>query len=83
MDEFTRFVTAVVNHYKGRVARDSIWNEPNLAGFLLAGPTRADVDRYLQLKKTDRRAAGKHFTKKILPANARRFRELRWSRTRS
>jgi hypothetical protein len=76
VDEFTRFVRAVVQHYKGRVRRYSIWNEPNLAGFLLAGPTRADVEQYLRLKKTDRRAAGRLFKKKILPANARRFREI-------
>ncbi len=45
--KFQRFVTAAARHFGRRVTRWSIWNEPNLDGWLLPQRVRARSGRYL------------------------------------
>jgi hypothetical protein len=60
--EFGRFASAVARHFRGRVARYSIWNEPNWHTWLNPGRTAAAQYRslylasYKAIKRADRRA---------------------------
>jgi Cellulase (glycosyl hydrolase family 5) len=59
---FGAFVRHAVTHFKGRVSRYSIWNEPNHVGWLEPRDLQARLYRamyraaYTQLKRADRRA---------------------------
>lgn len=46
INAFGAFVSAVATHFRGRVPRYSLWNEPNWVGLALAAGSRADVLRY-------------------------------------
>ncbi len=48
--EFGAFVRTVAAHFKGRVDRYSVWNEPNLSAWL--APTRTAPKQYRSLYKT-------------------------------
>ena len=64
--EFTRFTTLVAKHFKGKIDRYSIWNEPNWYTWLSPAKTGAAQYRalytagYTAIKKTDRKAKDKH-----------------------
>jgi hypothetical protein len=48
--EFGRFARAIATHFRGRVSRYSIWNEPNWRSTLSPGQTAAKQYRALYLK---------------------------------
>ena len=48
--EFGRFARAIATHFRGRVTRYSIWNEPNWRSTLSPGQTAAQQYRNLYLK---------------------------------
>ncbi len=89
LDEFLLYLARVVHHFKGRVHRFAIYNEPNHPGFLLAGPHDA-VEKYRDLKKrsaalkeTDKaesrklsRRASKIFHREIFKENVKFVRKL-------
>jgi GH35 family endo-1,4-beta-xylanase len=60
--EFARFTAAVAKHYRGKVERYSIWNEPNWYGWLSPARTAAAQYRalylaaYSAIKRADRKA---------------------------
>jgi hypothetical protein len=60
--DFTRFTTLVAKHFKGKIDRYSIWNEPNWYTWLSPAKTGAAQYRalytagYTAIKKTDRKA---------------------------
>ena len=60
--EFGAFARAAAQHFKGRVARYSIWNEPNYVGWLKPFDLSAAIYRglyrsaYSAVKRVDRRA---------------------------
>jgi hypothetical protein len=62
MREFGQWVSIVVRHFKGRVDRYSIWNEPNWKTWLAPIHAAADIYRdlyvygYRAIKNADRRA---------------------------
>lgn len=70
--EYEKFVTACARHFKGRVHRYSIWNEPNLPVFLMPAP-EAPSSFVKALTNKEQR---KNYRAKILPQNAKRYREL-------
>lgn len=87
LSEYLDFLGKVVAHFKGRVERFSIWNEPNHPGFLLAGPVAA-VASYQQLERAAAAAtdpavhhklahrAAQIYRKEIVPENVKWVREL-------
>lgn len=87
LPEFLDFLAKVVGHFKGRVPRFAIYNEPNHPGFLLAGPAPA-VEKYRQLrrkaeaepdeakKKKISREASKIFHRQIFKENVKWVRQL-------
>ncbi|MDA0178926.1 cellulase family glycosylhydrolase [Solirubrobacter phytolaccae] len=60
--EFARFTSEIAKHFKGRVARYSIWNEPNWHSWLSPARTAAAQYRklytasYSAIKRADRKA---------------------------
>ena len=69
--EYEKFVSACAKHFKGRVHRYSIWNEPNYSVFLMPRPTDANVVGELTPKEEKER-----WQNEILPKNAALYREL-------
>jgi GH35 family endo-1,4-beta-xylanase len=61
-EEFARWTAVVAAHYKGKVGRYSIWNEPNWHSWLSPAKTAAKQYRalytgaYSAIKRTDRKA---------------------------
>ncbi len=70
--EYAKFVTACAKHWKGRVHRYSIWNEPNLPVFLMPKPEEGGsfVGALTPAEKK------KKWREVTLPKNAKRYREL-------
>jgi hypothetical protein len=72
--EYGKFVTACAKHFKGRVHRYSIWNEPNHPVFLMpkpdGGTNAVDEDQLAPKEEKER------WRNKILPQIAQRYREL-------
>jgi hypothetical protein len=70
--EYAKFVTACARHFKGRVHRYSIWNEPNLPVFLMPKPEQGGSFLGALTPKEKK----KRWRERILPKNAKRYREL-------
>lgn len=69
--EYEKFVTACAKHFKGRVQRYSVWNEPNYSVFLMPKVDGTNVVGDLTPKEEKER-----WQSEFLPKNAVRYREL-------
>ena len=69
--DYEKFVAACAKHFKGRVHRYSVWNEPNYSVFLMPKTEGTNVVGDLTPKEEKER-----WQSEILPKNAVRYREL-------
>lgn len=79
--EYGLFVTACAKHFKGRVHRYSVWNEPNLPVYLMPAPATSGAggnftDAVTKATGGKPLSPEQNYRQNILPKNAQRYREL-------